>query len=259
MKSSLIRAAFIVASVAALSACGSSPSSIFKNATFSTFQQNGDQYLQLETDVSSQNVVFSGVTLPVQVNGKTIGDVSVNTNLSTGTSAMIVQLDLSNILHIPTPTYSGNLPNGLAWPVTGVDLTKMMAFNVGSNGSEVYLYYDSTTHTAMVGAALTISSLSTSIPASLFSTFTASTGINGLVGLYTGKAANSSGVGFIANVGSQLWPAATVSAKLAVKKAVSVAPTKVQFFSTSPDRKVRDQIDWEVYEMNKHHVHIQLR
>lgn len=261
MKSSFIKAACLAVTVAWLCGCGGSPSSIFKNATFQAFPQNGDLYLQLETDVSSQNVVFTGVTIPFSSNGKIIGDVAVSSNLSTGTSAMVVQLDLSSVIHMPSLTYSGNLPNGLAWPLTGVDLTKMMAFNVGGDGSKVYLYYDAATKKALLGTALTVSKLSTGTPVLLFAPFS-SNGINGDVGLYTGPKPNTSGVAFIADVSSKLpsWPTLTpaLTTNVASRKVQRVTPSKVQFMAVSPDQTNRDKIDWELYKMNEHHERITL-
>ncbi len=252
--SSIIRAVLLGVCVATLGGCGKSASSIFKNATFTVVPQNGDEYLQLEVDINSSNIIFSGLTIPIISHSQVIGDVGVSTNLSTGTSAMVVQVDLTKVLKVPNPTLGGILPNGLPWPVTGVNLGQMMSFAVGSSGSRVYLYYDPTAKKAMLGAALDVSALNIGTPATLFSTFSQS-GINGLVGLYTGKTANTSGVGFLADVSSKMsFPAALSLHREMVRKTKPVQ--RVQFYSTSPKTAVRRKIDRVLYRLNESHARI---
>lgn len=198
--------AFLTATALSLSACGGKVEQVLKDANLTLSQQNGDEVVSLLTELDTQNLVVSAATLQVD---KGLGTVEILNDLNTQKTYLKLSFNVGQALKLPTPVYSSTLPNGTTLPLTGIDLTKVMAFDVGSNGSKVYLYYDMQAKKALLGAALNVDSLKIDTPATVLSSFNFS-GVTGLAGLYFGDKAHTSGLGVFVDLSSAFSAARTI-------------------------------------------------
>ena len=185
-----------------LTACGGKVGQVLKDANLELTDVNGDQYVSLMTELDTKSLIVSAVTIPV---GNGMGQVEILSDITTQKTYLKLSFNLDKALNLPTPQYSSVLPNGTLLPIAGVDLNKVMAFDVGSKGSKVYLYVDPVSKKAIIGTAMNIASLSIGVPANMLMPFDFGT-VTGVAGLYFGTQANTSGLAVFANL-SSMFPA----------------------------------------------------
>ena len=231
-----------------LAACGEqSTDSILKDVEYRTFQQDNEVFVTLKTELDTQNIIVSAASLPIYDKknpDRLLGQVDVATDLETMKSTLSVTLNTTISLNLPEFTFSSKLPNGLPIPVSGIDMNRVIAFDVGDRGSKVYIYYNQMTKKAVLGVALNIESLSIGTPASIFAAYDQNN-IRGLAGFYFGNTENTSGVGVFANLTGLFQQ---TSAKLS---SVQKASAEVQFIPVNNYQEVKHLIDWKFFKLQK--------
>jgi hypothetical protein len=204
MTKTLVKLAAAAGAAMALTACGGN-NSVLNNAQLEVKQQNGQNVVALTTEINTSNLVISAVSLPISKDGKQLGSVDITNDITTGKSYLTVTFDYQSALGLPAPTFSSMLPNGTTVPLAGLDLSKMMTFDIGLGGSKLYLYYDQAAKKAVFGVAINVASLSIGQPANVFANFNFNN-VTGSAGLYFGTATNTSGVGIFTNLSGVLFP-----------------------------------------------------
>lgn len=238
-----LQAAFLIGAVAGLTACGGQ-NAIIKDAKLDLTQQNGESVATLTTEINTGAVPVSAVSFPVHLNNKDYGKVEITKDVTTGKSYLVVSINVQQALNLPSPQFNSMLPNGTAVPLAGIDLTKLMAFNVGNTNSKVYLYIDTAAKKAVIGAAINISALALGTNANAFIPF-AFSNVSGMAGIYLGAQPGTSGVGVFADL-SGLLPSATVS----VHSELAKASGEVGFVPSSFSPQVQKQFNWRLYELS---------
>ncbi len=232
--------------VLSLAACGEQPAdSILKDVQYSTFQQDNEIFIKLTSALDTQNVVVSAASLPVYDKknpNRLLGQVDIATDLETLKSTLTVTLNTTVSLNLPEFSYNSKLPNGLSIPVTGIDMNRVIAFDVGDEGSKVYLYYNQMTKKTVLGVALNIESLSIGTPASIFAVYDQNN-IRGLAGFYFGNAVNTSGVGVFANL------TGLFEQRLSKTASMKEPNLDVQFIPVNNYNEVKHLIDWKFFKL----------
>lgn len=229
-----------------LAACGEQPTeSILKDVEYNTFQQDNEVFVTLTSELDTQNIIVSAASLPIYDKKnptRLLGQVDVATDLETMKSTLTVTLNTTISLNLPEFTYNSKLPNGLSIPVSGIDMTRVIAFDVGDQGSKVYVYYNQLTKKAVLGVALNIESLSIGTPASIFAAYDQNN-IRGLAGFYFGNTENTSGVGVFANLTGLFVQTNAKTASVQDSKA------DVQFIPVNNYQEVKHLIDWKFFKL----------
>jgi hypothetical protein len=212
------RALALVASLAGLSACGTSGNQYVSNATLSTVTTNGVQYATLSATVSTANMILpSGAIGIVNPHNPTqdYGTVSFAAGVGAQTTQISLNFDLSELANLPTGLSDPTLPNGLAIPLSG-NYSHLATLALGSGGnSKIYFSVDTTTKTAFVGAAFAISQFNAGVDANIFLPFNVGAGVTGVAGVFSGTAANTSGLAVFADASSLLASALAASSSRA--------------------------------------------
>lgn len=198
------------AAALAMTACaGNSGQNVLKDSGLALDNVNGMNVVSWTSEIDSKNLIISAATLPILSHGKELGKVEILSDVTTQKTYMKVSFNIKGALDLPLPKYSSTLPNGTQIPLTGIDLNKMMSYEVGKAGSRLYLYYDKTTKKAVLGVALNVESLAIGTPANVMALFDFN-GVTGVAGLYFGQAKNTSGLGAFVNLSSVFTGTASV-------------------------------------------------
>jgi hypothetical protein len=215
-----VKKAFIVTLSCAclsLTACSKTGSWV-TDAKLTTSNQNGDEYVQLSTQLNTGGIALIPITLPI-VNphnaAEVLGQISIHSGLGNGTSELEIAVNLSAVLSLPDGTSLGMLPNGTSIPVAGVDASHWLSLPVANSSSRLYLNLDSQNKKAVLGVAIGIDQLSIGVPANLLLPFSAKN-VSGVAGIYTGAGKGQSGFALFADAGSLLSNKTT--AKFMTKK-----------------------------------------
>lgn len=234
-----------------LSACGTEQTeSIMKNIEYSTFQQNNEVFVRLKSEIDTQSIVVSAASLPIYDKknpNRLLGQVDITSDLDTLKSTLIVTLNTTISLNLPSFNYESKLPNGLNIPISGVDMSKIIAFEVGEKGSKVYVHYDHTTKKAFLGVALNIEALNIGTPASIFAVFNQNN-IKGLAGFYFGDKVNTSGVGVFANLTGLLSSNQNMNMVTAQKLS-----SDLQFIPVNNYSEVKHLVNWKFFKLQNSH------
>lgn len=231
----------IAGALVSLTACsGNNAGQVLKDANINIESQNGQKFVTWMNELDTKNLIISAATLPILKDGKELGKVEVVTDVTTAKAFLKVSFNLSSFIDIPLPQYSSVLPNGTTIPLTGIDLNRMMAFDVGSKGSKMYLYYDTNTKKSVVGVALNIESLSIGQPANVMALFNFN-GLTGVAGLYFGAAQNQSGLAAFADL-------STVFTKTASVRSMAAA-SDVNFYPLTPTPAQQYKIGYKLYQL----------
>lgn len=220
----IILTAFLAAMSLGMTACSSSGSWV-SGATLSATQKNGDEWVQLSTQLSTGSMSMTSISMPVmnpQNLSEEVGEIDIIDNL-TGGATLNLSVDLTAIMSLPITT-SSTLPNGTAIPISGVNAQNWIALPVANGKSILYLNADLQTKTIALGAAVSISQLQIGVPASILLPFSVSN-VSGVAGIYTGMAAGQSGLAIFVDA-SSLLPAS--SSNLLFQKSLSPAALQVQ-------------------------------
>lgn len=206
-----VGATALICAALLMTACGGQEKNVLKDATLNLTQEGGSQVVTLMTEIDTQSVSIAAATLPINYGGRQLGKVEVVTDVTTNRTYFKATLNISSVLKLPTPNYSSKLPNGTTLPLAGIDLNKVMAFNVGSAGSKAYLYYDHQNKKAVLGIAMNVGNLSVETTGNVFARFDFNN-VSGMAGLYFGQAPYKSGVAVFANL-SNLFPSSATLAQ----------------------------------------------
>lgn len=222
-----------------------STESILKNIEYHTFQQNNEVFVSMKTELDTDSIIVSAATLPIYDKKnptRLLGQVDVDTNLETMKSTLTVTLNTTISLNLPNFTYDSHLPNGLRIPISGVDLSKMIAFEVGEKGSKLYVHYDAATKKAVLGVALNIESLSIGTPASIFAVFNQNN-VKGLAGFYFGDKVNTSGLGVFASLNN-------LFGRVEMNAIIGENPSsEVEFIHVNNYYEVKSLVDWKLLQL----------
>ncbi len=179
-----------------------------------TTAANQDALVNFSITLSTGNFTVAAINLPVldpktpstQYGTLSLAPVFCSTPSTCpyGNGVQIgVNLDLTAILK--TKGVAPLLPNGAALPVGGLQNSAVIALPVGNTGAEIYFAFGQ--GVAMLGTAVPfaqMNSVGQAIPgANLFIPVTVSTpqgSFSLLPGLFTGRATNTTGVGFFADL-----------------------------------------------------------
>jgi hypothetical protein len=177
-----------------LTACSKTGSWV-TGAKLSTTTQNGVQFVELSTQLSTGGIGLIPITLPVlnpHNPSQVLGEITIKSGLTGGSSELDIDVNLSAVLSLPDGTTSGLLPNGTSIPISGVNAANWISLPVANSSSRLYLNLDLQNKKVVVGTAINIDQLSIGVPANLLLPFS-SNNINGVAGIYTGIAKGQSG------------------------------------------------------------------
>lgn len=194
-----------------LTACSKNANWV-SGASLSTSTQNGDQYVQLSTQLNTGGIGLIPITLPVlnpQNPSQVLGEITIKSGLGGSTSELDIAVDLSTVLQLPNGGM-GTLPNGTSIPVAGVTASNWISLPVANSSSRLYLNLDLTNKKVVMGAAISIDQLSIGLPANLLLPFSASN-ISGVAGIYTGVAKGQSGFALFVDASQLLTSVTSVS------------------------------------------------
>lgn len=229
----LAKIALLGTTVALLSACGENPlAGAFKNVSLSNIDSNGNAFVELKTEVGSENVIFSMATLPIvdPKTGKELGVISMERTLD-GRNLLTVRANVTGI-KLGNVLPDNKLPNGNNVPVAG--LSSLIAVPAGQNSR---VYVGQAGDKLMVGVAVAVEqfdNLAAYIPgASVFFNLATSAGLPGVAGFFTSKESGKSGLALFTQT---TMPSGLPSGVLAQSKAgpssdlkfVSRKPTTTQ-------------------------------
>jgi hypothetical protein len=172
---------------------------------------NGDNYVELAVQLKTNNVQLPELTMPVAHPSRPTVNVA-NVTLrpmanKPGMSELLLAVNVSGASGLEGA--SPLLPNGTVIPVSGVDMTQLVALPLDqfNQNGRVYLAVDTANSTAIVGAALTWAVLDsfgqTVGPLNFFPSFDVSPGVKGIAGVFGSRGPNQSGVAVFADA-SQL-------------------------------------------------------
>jgi len=197
-----------ILAVLLLSACGGSGVGV-SGVTPRVYAVNGDQWVEAKVDiVLGDGLSLPSVTLPIHLDGRDYGTVSVGSSFSGGGGFLALAVNLTQALRLP----AGNalLPNGLPIPLGGIANVPIISIPVGGAGSQVYLAYGDAV--AMLGAAVVIPALSSVgsqlgtsaiLPAFQFS------GVSGIGGIFSSRTASQNGFAVFLNIRGLFPPSAS--------------------------------------------------
>jgi hypothetical protein len=275
---SIASIALLLGTAGLLSACGSSSnvSSIVSNIQLSSYEQNGDLYAQVETQLSTQDFLITDLSLPiVDPNNPSIeyGSISLNnsicmpnTTCSGGGGELVIVVNLTEAAGLQS--VSDLLPNGTAIPISGLTASDVLAFDVGGTGGKVYL--DLTQGQEVVGVALPFSELNgvgAYVPGvDIFSPFTVND-VSGVVGIFAGAGSDQTGIALFADLssvmassGANAAAASAAGSGGAVAKAAvqSSAKSKLQMLQVTPSPFNELKLYNSLNELNKQGVELHL-
>lgn len=228
-----------------LSACGGNVSSILKDAKLELKQENGQGVVSLTTEIDTKNLILSAVTLPIydqQNPPRELGKVQIATDITTNKTVLTATFNYQTALNLPAPMYSSILPNGASIPLAGIDMSKMMVFDVGLSGSKLYMYYDAAAKKSVIGVAINIPSLTIGQTANLFANFNFNS-VSGLAGIYLGQAAGTSGIGIFTDLSKVVFPAGVAPAFMAKASDIDFIPMSLTFEQQS-------RLDLKLWQMS---------
>src|SRR5690606_21866347 len=117
-----------------LTACGGNIESVLKDANLAVEEVNGDDGASFTTALDTQDLMISAATLP---SSKNLGTLEILNDVTTGKTYLKMSFKLGKALKLPSFQYSSKMPNGMTVPLTGINLSQLMAFDVGTKGSKV--------------------------------------------------------------------------------------------------------------------------
>jgi hypothetical protein len=224
-----------------LTAC--SNSSFLKSMSLSVSEQNSQDFINLTTEVSMGNISLTELTLPIYDPNTQVqlGEIDLN---SAADGAITLSLNASAVTS-GTSALGATLPNGRALP-GAMASTTLVGIPV-LNYSRVYIGGDLKS-SIVVGMALTISafdSLSAIGNANIFFGEAFNTSLSGIAGLYTGTAANESGIAVFATYTAPVvapTPASAVAldAHILAASSVSASPS-ISVSGQTPKNKANTQ------------------
>lgn len=186
-----------------LTACSKTGSWV-TGATLTTSNQNGDEYVQLATQLSTGGIGLIPITLPVlnpHNPSEVIGLITIKSGLGNGTSELDLAVNMTAVLSLPNGTSMGLLPNGTSIPVAGVNASNWLSLPVAGSSSRLYLNLDLANKKVVMGAAVGIDQLNIGVPANLLLPFAAKN-ISGVAGVYTGVSKGQSGFALFVDASS---------------------------------------------------------
>jgi hypothetical protein len=233
--------------------CGGT--SFVTGASLSSSSSNGDQFADLTVDLNSAGLLLPTLTLPIldlKDPSRPYGDITI------GSSALEISVDLSALAGLPQGSSSALLPNGTSIPITGYDASTLLTFSLGGN-SLAYIDLNTSTGEAFFGAAIVISEFNIGVPVNLFIPFS-SNGVTGTAGVFTGAAAGESGFAVFANVSSLLGGSSVAPIlKEQVKVARVVAlPEKLEFGSATPSYENMNRLNSMLNHLKRDRVQLHL-
>jgi len=257
----ILKGIFVLTSIASFSACGKSQ--FIKSAQLGAHTSGGDEYAELIATVDSQQLILPEIQFPIidiRHPGLSFGNIGLKPSLDGKTTELSIDLDLSQILHLPKAGENASLPNGTGLPMSGIDPSQVMMFNIGGGGSRVYVEMDTLNKKAMLGAALVISQFNIGAVADLFIPFQG-TGFLGTAGVFTGAQFGQSGFGIFADLSplltnqltNQLTAQMTGQMTTAVARVQSFSSTTnatAQFLSVQPSSRNNLKIQRMLYDLN---------
>ncbi len=180
-----------------LTACGGSiGSNLVNNLKLVTSNDTGDLMVEMGAEINSGAMMFPMITLPIvdpNDPGHPYGSLTMQRTLQ-GKNMLLARINLTKASGAQGVTDPGNLPNGTAIPVAGVQ--DIVAFQAGGN-SRVYLSLNN--NSKMLGVAIAIKefdAIAKYVPgANLFFDFPQQNGIRGIAGIFTGLQSATSGFG----------------------------------------------------------------
>lgn len=192
-------------------ACSNVGNNIVKNAQIDTYANSGEQFAELSVDVNLFGMTLPAVSFPIKNptnSSLTLGQVSLNNSTFPGaTSDVGLMINLSQLAGLPAGMSVPYLPNGMPIPVSGVDPSRLITFNVGSTG-RMYLDLNTPAGTAIWGIALPIQQFdsigSTLSGINVFPKFQLDNGISGVAGVFTGSGAGQNGLALFVDASALL-------------------------------------------------------
>jgi hypothetical protein len=171
---------------------------------------NGDNYVELAVTLKTNSMQLPEIVMPV-TSARTkmnLANLTIRPVANQpGLSQLLLAVNVTGAagLEGATPT----LPNGTVIPVSGVDMTQLVALPLDqyNKNGRIYLAVDTENNTAIMGAALTWQTLDAfgqSVgPLNFFPSFEITHGVKGIAGVFGSRTPGQSGVAVFADI-SQL-------------------------------------------------------
>jgi hypothetical protein len=258
----MLKSLLLLSCCVGLAAC-SGQGNFVSGVQVSSFQQSGDQYGQVNVNLSTGSLVMPSVSFPIVRSSSTIGSVALEGGVS-GVSTLVLDLDVSKLVKLPVAAGNPTLPNGTALPVAGVTPSSVYTFPIGTSGSEAYISLQS----GVVGVAFVIPQFTVGAVADLLLPFSFNN-VTGVAGVFTGQTASKSGFALFADISSLLTSLglsigtsnSTVTAmeQIHAKSTTTTTTSAVEFVSQQPDSENYMQIQYMLYDLNSQSAHLQIQ
>ncbi|OFZ19911.1 MAG: hypothetical protein A2X94_14745 [Bdellovibrionales bacterium GWB1_55_8] len=241
---------------------GGNDSNLFKSVGLSSYQENGDLYVEVKSLLQTGSMQLLSIELPIIDShdpSKVYGKLAVRQSFN-GTAELALALNVSDTVNLPE--FDGKLPNGTAIPVGGLDQVPVVGLPIGGSSAKVYIAYGA--GVAMIGVAVPLrefDGMGQSVGnANIFPVFDFGKGVRGLGGIFTGMSPGQSGIALFVDAATAIapQPAAKVLALAAGDFLVPVK-SKLTFSSVSPSRKKKNKINYTLYKMNKKRSRLSVR
>lgn len=235
----------ITASALIATGCGqngnSGMASMVQNMQIRTYDVNGETYAELTTQLSTGNMILSGVDLPIvdpHHPERIYGHLALRSSFCQAGkicagNELSIALNVSQITRSDSAALRVNtLPNGTPIPIGGLQGSTVLGLPIGKTGALAYLGYGD--NVALVGAALPFKQLDKVggyVPGvNIFQPF-GSDKVNGIVGIFTGAGPGQTGIGLFVDFYSAMHQD---PAPVAGKTVVSLAKNLVSSMAIAP-------------------------
>lgn len=235
-----IAAALFACAMLSLTACGGNVQNVLKDAEISLAEQSGEKVVSFMTELDTKDMLISAAALPI---AKGLGTLEVLSDINTQKTYLKLTFKLGKALKLPSFQYLSKMPNGVTVPLADINLSKMMAFDVGTTGSKIYLYYDAAAKKSVLGVALNVEALAIGTPAILLKSFQLGN-VTGVAGLYFGEKANTSGLGIFADLSG------VFSGVLAEDEIHLMARQPVRFVERKATKEQQELVDRKLYKLS---------